>query len=218
MAPAVMLAKQTRTSAAKREAHGACEALGVDRVEWLPYADSGMAGTETTSNPAAFCNADPHVVASEVVALLANETLTAVVGYDNNGTYGHPDHFQVHAVAHAMAAQNAAHWVLDATYNREYLAKLPGADGTLDPKFAAAEADLTHFVEGEEWLMRKIRAVAHHRSQVPDDWDSENPDFEGFRSRFGTEWFIARAITPDADFSVMTELLQPKATWVSPLT
>lgn len=200
-----------------REAQGACDSLGVDRIEWLPYADSGMAGTETTSNPDAFCNSDPSVVAQQVVTLLQDEKLTAIIGYDNNGTYGHPDHFQVHAVAHAMADLAAAPWVLDATYNREYLAALPDSDGSLDLKFAAAEADLTHFVEGDEWFTAKFRAIVHHQSQVPDDWDTEKPDLDGFRARFGTEWYIAKAVTSDADFTPLERLLEPKSAWVSPL-
>ena len=59
-----------------------------------------------------------------------------------------------------MAKTLDASWVLDATYNREYLAGLPDSDGTLDPNFAAAEADLTHLIAGEQWLQAKVAAVA----------------------------------------------------------
>ena len=196
-----------------REASAACDDLGVARVEWLPYADSGMAGTETTANPEAFCNTDPATVAAEVAALLVGESLDAVIGYDSNGTYGHPDHVQVHRLAHAMGRLEAAPWVLDATYNREYLAGLPDSDGSLDPTFAAAQADLTHFVEGEEWLQAKVRALGNHLSQVPDDWDTEKPDVDGFRLRFGTEWFIAEPTTAEASFDVLEPLFEPKDQW-----
>lgn len=199
------------------EAEAACTELGVDRVLWLPYADSGMAGTETTANPAAFSNADPHAVAAELATLLADERIEAVVGYDDNGTYGHPDHEQVHRVAHAAVGPLGADWVLDATYNREYLATLPGSDGTLDENFAAAEADLTHFVQGEDLLQTKIKATSNHLSQVPEDWDADNPDIEGFRSRFGTEWFIASSPTGAADLGLLTDVLEPKEAWPGPL-
>lgn len=207
-----------------REATAACADLGVDRIVWLDYADSGMADTETTTNPKAFCNADPDQVAQELVTLLADEDIYAVVGYDDNGTYGHPDHRQIHALAHACAAPLKATWVLDATYNREYLATLPDSDGTLDPNFAAAEADLTHFVAGDRWTDAKIKAIANHRSQVPEDWDTENPDFDGFRLRFGTEWFITAPVatpsTPvesaDLDLGLLARLLEPKSAWVPP--
>jgi LmbE family N-acetylglucosaminyl deacetylase len=193
-----------------REATAACAALGVSRVEWLPYADSGMADTPTTEHPDAFSQQPPHRVALELAELLAGERVVAVVGYDSNGTYGHPDHVQVHHVAHAAAQTLRADWVLDATYNREHLAGLPDSDGTLDPNFAAAEADLTHFVAGEEWLRAKVTAVANHLSQIPDDWDRENPDIEGFRSRFGTEWYIATPCNAVADIGILLHLLEPK--------
>ncbi len=195
------------------EAMAACADLGVARVEWLPYADSGMAGTDTTDNPEAFSNADPSIVADSVAELVAAEHIVAVVGYDDNGTYGHPDHVQVHRVANEVAKALNAPWVLDATYNREHLASLPGGDGTLDPVFAAAEADLTHFVAGEKWLKAKITAVSNHLSQVPDDWDADNPDLEGFRERFGTEWFIARSPNGATDLGPLNDLLTPKALW-----
>lgn len=195
-----------------REATAACAALGVRRVEWLRYADSGMVGTSTTEHPDAFSNASPDVVAHEIAELLAGEQVTAVVGYDANGTYGHPDHVQVHLVAHAAASTLGADWVLDATYNREYLAGLADSDGTLDPNFAAAEADLTHFVAGEEWFQAKLAAVANHLSQIPDDWDRDNPnDIDGFRQRFGTEWFIAKPCNTVNDLGVLAALLEPKS-------
>ncbi|MGH1490978.1 MAG: PIG-L deacetylase family protein [Acidimicrobiales bacterium] len=195
------------------EANAACRDLGVARVEWLAYADSGMAGTETTENPEAFSNASVQAVAQELADLLADENVVAVIGYDENGTYGHPDHIQVHHVAHAAVKTLEADWVLDATYSREYLAGLPEADGTLDPNFAAAHADLTHFVEGEQWLEAKIGAISNHLSQVPDDFDAENPDFDGFRARFGTEWFIASSPTGANDLGPLSTVLAPASAW-----
>ncbi len=198
------------------EALAACRDLGVARVEWLPYADSGMAETEANTNPDAFSNAPVEAVAAELANLLADENIAAVVGYDNNGTYGHPDHVQVHHVAHAVVDTLGADWVFDATYNREYLANLPGADGSIDPNFAAAEADLTHFVEGEQWLEAKIKAVSNHLSQVPDDFDPDNPDFDGFRARFGTEWFIASSPNGSDDLGPLSLVLEPAADWRNP--
>lgn len=199
-----------------REAEAACAALAVDRVEWLPYADSGMADTETTAHPAAFCNADPRTVAAEIARLLADERIEAVVGYDHNGTYGHPDHIQIHHVAIATAEAVGADWSLDVSYNREHLAALPDSDGSLDPKFAAADADLTHFVTGDEWLERKLTALMNHTSQIPDDFDADNPDIERFRARFGAEWYLARPIgRPNP--AALEALLQPKASWEEPL-
>jgi LmbE family N-acetylglucosaminyl deacetylase len=193
-----------------REATAACADLGVSRIEWLPYADSGMADTADNDNPEAFSNQAQDRVAEQLGDLLANESVAAVVGYDPNGTYGHPDHRQVHQVAHAAAGRLGAEWVLDATYNREHLAALPDSDGSLDPNFAAADADVTHFVTGDEWFTAKFKALANHSSQVPDDWDAENPDIEGFKARFGTEWFTVESVRGTSDLGTLSDLLEPK--------
>lgn len=202
-----------------REAEAACEELGVARIEWLPFDDSGMAGTDTTANPNAFSNAQPDEVAATIDARLDGEEIIAVVGYDANGTYGHPDHIQVHHVARALGQRLETAWVLDATYSREYLAQLPDSDGKLDPDFAAAEDELTHFVQGEKWFQAKMAALANHLSQIPSDWDRQNPDVDGFRARFGTEWFIATppTATTVADLGALQALLEPKAVWPGPL-
>ncbi|MEM9564149.1 MAG: PIG-L family deacetylase [Actinomycetota bacterium] len=203
-----------------REALAACEQLGVDRVEFLDHVDSGMAGTDTNADPAAFSNADPAEVAETLAGLLADEELLAVVGYDANGTYGHPDHVQVHHVAAALADRLGVPWLLDATYNREDLATLADSDGTLDPGFAAAEADLTHFVQGEDWFKAKMEAVKCHGSQAPRTEASKRRrrrGIDGWRRRFGTEWFIARSPIGSTDLGSLTEVLEPKATWPGPL-
>ena len=199
-----------------REAEAACADLGVARVEWLPYDDSGMADSDTAGNPAAFSNADATDVAAQLAELLRDEKIVAVVGYDSNGTYGHPDHVQVHRVAHATGAALGSVWVFDATYSREYLAGLPDSDGTLDPTFAESEDRLTHFVQGERWMTRKLYALRNHLSQIPDDWDVENPDLDAFRVRFGTEWFVAASPAGATDLGSLTVLFDPKADWPGP--
>lgn len=197
-----------------REAGAACADLGVARIEWLPYDDSGMADTETTGNPAAFSNADPLAIADQLVELLADEQIQSVIGYDKNGTYGHPDHIQVFHVAHAVATKLGADWIFEATYDREFLASLPDADGTLDPNFASARADLTHFVGGAEWLDQKFAAITHHQSQVPDDMPTDAGLPAEFAARFGTEWFIATPVgDASTDLGVLAPVLEPKSAW-----
>lgn len=200
-----------------RETLAAADVLGAERVEWLPFADSGMAGTETTANRDAFSNADPADAASRIAELVEGEEIAAVIGYDANGTYGHPDHIQVHHVAHALGPLVDAPWVLEATYSREYLASLPDADGTLDLGFASAEADLTHFVQGEDLLQAKLTAVTNHWSQVPDDYKNGEADDNSFRLRFGTEWYIATPQGDATELGPIAQLFTPKADWPGPL-
>ena len=204
-----------------QEARAACAVLGVDRVEFLDHVDSGMAGTPTNHDPAAFSRADPVAVAQQVAELLADEHLLAVVGYDANGTYGHPDHVQVHRVAHTLADGLAVPWLLDATYNREYLAGLPDSDGSLDPAYASSVDDLTHFVQGKEWFRAKMDGVKCHNSQARRGTSRETRPrrtIDGWRARFGTEWFIARSPVGASDLGALATVLEPKADWPGPLT
>ncbi|MDH4146713.1 MAG: PIG-L family deacetylase [Acidimicrobiia bacterium] len=201
-----------------REATAACAELGVARVEFLGYRDSGMAGTPTNDHPDAFCNAPTETALARLVELVDGEVPFAVVGYDANGTYGHPDHLQVHRLAHALAAHLGAPWLLDATYDREYLAGLPDSDGSLDPTFASTRADLTHFVQGEPWFRAKMEAIKCHGSQVSSDPKRPRRRIDGWRTRFGTEWFIARSGAGATDLGPLAALFEPKASWPGPLS
>ncbi len=215
------LGEETLGQRRATEARAACDVLGVDRVEFLDYVDSGMAGTPSNEHPSAFGAADPAVVAASVAELVADEELLAVVGYDANGTYGHPDHIQVHRVAHALAPMIDVPWLLDATYNREYLAGLPDSDGRLDPGYASAEAELTHFVQGEEWFRAKMNGVKCHTSQARKGTSRQNKPrrtIDGWRARHGTEWFITRSSTGTTDLGRLVEVLEPKDAWAGPLT
>jgi N-acetyl-1-D-myo-inositol-2-amino-2-deoxy-alpha-D-glucopyranoside deacetylase len=68
------------------------------------WRDSGMAGTPTAANPAAFVNADPAEVAALVAAVVTEVRPSVVVTYDEHGGYGHPDHIQAHRVTCAAVA------------------------------------------------------------------------------------------------------------------
>jgi LmbE family N-acetylglucosaminyl deacetylase len=196
------------------EALAACAALAVDRVEFLGFVDSGMADTETTANPSAFCNVELDTIATRTREVFEGESITAVIGYDRNGTYGHPDHIKVHHSAHHLAPVVGASWVLEATYHREYMASLPdNAYGDIGPNFASASEELTHFVESEAALLAKLDAISHHQSQVPDDFDTDEPDVAGFAAMFGTEWYISTAVNEEADWAPLETMFVPKAQW-----
>ena len=208
------LGGQTLGERRTAEALAACEVLGVDRVEWLGYADSGMADTDANGAPDAFCNADLDEATARLLGLFGDENISAVVGYDRNGTYGHPDHIQVHHLAHHCASALRAGWVFDATYDRDYLA---GVDDVgyeqIDDNFASPRTELTHFCEGLAAFHTKFEAISHHQSQVPDDFDVENPDLEGFAVRFGTEWYIAAETPLATPWGRLGELFTPQAQW-----
>lgn len=210
------LGDQTLGERREFEVRLACDALGVDRVLFLEYDDSGMADTETTKNPKAFCNADIEEVTARLAIALVNEKIDIVIGYDRNGTYGHPDHIQIHHAAHHVAPALKASWVLDATYSREFLATLGESDyGDIDETFASGHDELTHFVEGPDVFAAKLEALKFHTSQTPDDWNPDDPEqVVGFAERFGTEWYIASKVdTPKGEPVDLEPLFTPKDQW-----
>jgi LmbE family N-acetylglucosaminyl deacetylase len=96
------------------ELAGAVAALGIERVEYLDYRDSGMVGTEPNANPACFHQADKAVAAARLVELVRRYRPQVLVTYDENGAYGHPDHIAANVITH-MAFDLAG----DATYHPE---------------------------------------------------------------------------------------------------
>jgi mycothiol conjugate amidase Mca len=81
--------------------------LGIGHLEWLGYRDSGMAGTPANQNPASFHMADPEEATRRLVRLVRHYRPQVLVSYDENGSYGHPDHIQAHLIT-GMAFDTAA--------------------------------------------------------------------------------------------------------------
>ena len=77
------------------------QALGGGAIQHhlLGYHDSGMMGTESNERPEAFWNVDLEEPIGRVVALIREARPAAVVSYDSNGNYGHPDHINAYRVA-----------------------------------------------------------------------------------------------------------------------
>src|SRR5262245_63191701 len=65
-APDVLTPGETLTERRAAELHAAAEILGVDRVEFLGYRDSGMAGEPTNDDPDAFWQADLEEAATRL--------------------------------------------------------------------------------------------------------------------------------------------------------
>jgi LmbE family N-acetylglucosaminyl deacetylase len=77
---------------------GVGRVLGVARVVWLGYTDSGMTGWEQNEHPGSFHRADPDEAGARLAAVLREESADVLTIYDWHGNYGHPDHIAVHRV------------------------------------------------------------------------------------------------------------------------
>jgi LmbE family N-acetylglucosaminyl deacetylase len=90
----------------ERELRCASDALGIDKLYFLDYRDSGMAGTPENQDPRSLAMADADEVVGRIVAHIRRERPDVVITFDENGGYGHPDHIAIHY--HTEAAFAAA--------------------------------------------------------------------------------------------------------------
>ena len=89
--------------AAIRAAELACSlsALGggAIRHHLLGYRDSGMIGTDGNEHPDSFWQADLGGATQRLVEIARAARPAAIVSYDENGNYGHPDHINAARIA-----------------------------------------------------------------------------------------------------------------------
>lgn len=191
------------------EARDAAAILGVARVEFLPYRDSGMAGEPTNGAPGAFAGADVDEAAGRLATILRDEDAAVLTVYDERGGYGHPDHVQVHEVGRRAAALAGTPRVYAATISRDHYLSLAERMGDQVPEgidvpdaetfdLGVPDAQITTTVDVGAALDRKQAAMAAHPSQIPQESFFLSLPPDAFRLAFGTEWFIRLDETPPA--------------------
>ncbi|HEX2065105.1 MAG TPA: PIG-L family deacetylase [Acidimicrobiales bacterium] len=174
--------------------------LGVSRVEFLGFVDSGMPGTAQNHAPDSFWRADQEEAAHRLAAILAEERADVLTVYDPNGGYGHPDHIQVHRVGTRAAELAGTPVVYEATANRDHMVALmaqaaeAGLDlPGIDPRELGTPGHLvTTTVDVRPYLELKRRAMAAHASQIAETsfFLALPPDL--FTEVWGQEWFVRR--------------------------
>lgn len=183
------------------ETRAAAEILGVSRLEFLGYRDSGMAGHPDNAHAEAFANADPGAVAGVVADVATEERAVALVAYDDHGIYGHPDHVKVWEVGTAAAARASVAVLYQATVDREYLHFVEthlvveagghrrelGLAGTA---LGVPTVAVTTVVDVRDVLDVKRRAMVAHASQIPETTTSMQLPTEAFAAVYGYEWYV----------------------------
>jgi len=199
--------------------------LGVRRLEWLGYADSGS--ESGSPPPGSFAAADVEEAAERLAEILKEEHAEVLTTYDPNGGYGHPDHVQVHRVGQRAGELADTPIVLEATINRDLIrmgAELAGSLGfELPPEFDPESFDdwytpvgeLTHAVDVKAHLAAKRASMEAHASQTTgadpgstrsfDSFLSLPPDY--FELAFGTEFFVDRRRPPGI---AATDIFDPR--------
>jgi LmbE family N-acetylglucosaminyl deacetylase len=182
--------------------------LGIDRVEFLGYRDSGADHQRTRDPgghapaPAANLTLDAapldHVI-SQLRGILIDERASALTSYDRIGVYGHRDHVRVHEIA-AEAVLGTSCDLVEATVSRVTLRRLRddligrGLDPATWPETLVDTIGTDNgvgllAVDVSAHLPQKLAAIAAHASQVV-----EASSFMGlppgvFHRLLATEWF-----------------------------
>ncbi|MDQ1413830.1 MAG: hypothetical protein QOE07_2418, partial [Acidimicrobiaceae bacterium] len=193
-------ATQHLASVRQGETERAASVLGVSRVVFLGYHDSGLAGDPANSSSSAFCAASPTEVGCRLAEVLVEERAHALVVYDDFGIYGHPDHVQVHRAGLLGAEQAGIATVYEATVDREYLhfvethlveeAILAGDLGLARSNIGVPTVMVTTTVSVAGVLDRKRAAMAAHASQIPETTSAMQIGLEQFAAVYGWEWFV----------------------------
>jgi LmbE family N-acetylglucosaminyl deacetylase len=206
-----------------REAQASAEALGIERLVFLDYTDSGHAPDASGRWPRdSFCAAPVHEAAAALARILHDEHADLLLADDRNGGYGHPDHRQVHRVA--WEAASAVHIpLLQSTIDREFLSggiELARSMGLDVPEgFVPADLsswysshdEITHTVDVSNELGARRASMAAHATQTTGAPDTVRtlsvflglPD-NVFAIAFSTEWYTVA--TGDALPAAVPEL------------
>jgi len=138
--------------------------LGEPSARWVEreprrYTDSGMRWGANGAEPAeslapdALCAADLGEVAADLATVIDAVKPGAVISYDSNGGYGHPDHVRAHAAARrAACVMGVPFWTVDT--DAETSSLRVDVSAVLDRKTAALTAHRTQIVvEGDRFSL-----------------------------------------------------------------
>jgi LmbE family N-acetylglucosaminyl deacetylase len=198
------------------ELRRSASALGVARVVYLGYADSGM-GPELLPDPpdrVRFLNAPPTEAAERLAAVLREESADVLLTYDRNGGYGHRDHVRVHEVGGQAARLAGTPRVLQATVPRDTIARavdLAAKVYRFPPEFDregfgrafSARSEITHRIDVHRYAAAKRASMRAHASQASADGGADRTLAAFLRIPrplfdlvFGREWFVDPAREP----------------------
>ncbi|MDT7546192.1 MAG: N-acetyl-D-myo-inositol-2-amino-2-deoxy-alpha-D-glucopyranoside deacetylase [Actinomycetota bacterium] len=201
------------------ELAAAMEGLGVRDHRFLGgpgrWRDSGMMGTPANERPDCFWQADLDEATRELVAVMRETRPQAVVTYDENGGYGHPDHIQAHRVTVAAfekagdpsyAPDLGEPWQPAKLYYTAFPKSVlqAGIDamnaaghtdffgvGSADElPFGVPDEQVSTEVDASDYLEGKKAAMRAHKTQIAVDGPFFALSNNVGQKAFGTEYFV----------------------------
>jgi N-acetyl-1-D-myo-inositol-2-amino-2-deoxy-alpha-D-glucopyranoside deacetylase len=183
------------------ELKAAGEILGVDRIEFLGYRDSGMVDTAGNKDPRSFHQARLDEVAGKLAAVIRDERPDVVVTYAEDGVYGHPDHIKAHHVTNAAfdllerqgwAPRKLYYTAIPRSMMEEFMKRMPeeAQRQNTNMRIAGTPDELvTTRVDVHDYVDQKRRAFTAHISQNdPNSWFTTMAS-QIYELAFGTEYY-----------------------------
>lgn len=224
--PADLAEGETLAHRRAGETRQSAEIIGVDRIEFLGYRDSGMEDDPRINDPETFHSADLNEAAERMATILREEQADILLAYDERGNYMHPDHIKVHHVGHAAARLAGTPLLYEATMNRDFIwnimqqqrgafgddmeqAVSGGAETIETFNLGMREWHITHCVDVKEFVDLKRQSMSAHSSQIDDQSFFLQMPPEAFAAAFGQEWFIATHLERASDSPFHDDLFAP---------
>jgi LmbE family N-acetylglucosaminyl deacetylase len=170
-----------------KELEEATRILGVKRVYFLGYRDSGTAGKPSNLNPDALMNADMNEATGRLVRIIREVRPQVVITYNERGLYGHPDHIAANRITlSAIKASPDPSMYPEISLPpwrplRLFYIAIPtsrlikikeifekrGERFDYDIDFMGTpDEDITTVLDVREFLDKKIKAIYSHKSQI----------------------------------------------------
>jgi len=199
-----------------KELKKAGEILGVDRIEFLGYRDSGMVDTADNANPLSFQQAPLAEAAEKLAVFIREEHPDVVITYGEDGVYGHPDHIKAYHVTNAALdivdgegkpVKKLYYTAIPRSMMQAFMEQMPeeAQRQNTNMRIAGTPDELvTTRIDATEYVDRKRAAFAAHVSQNdPNSWFATMAD-QIYRLAFSVEHFqLARgkpgSQLPEAD-------------------
>lgn len=163
----------------------------------LGYVDSGMMGTPENELPGTFWQASMDEAVGRLLAVVREVRPQVIVGYNDFGGYGHPDHIRAGLIAKAAFEETAGEpgaplklyetaggnrrreEVQQRAQERGVKSWWSGTDEETDEQKAQREAfmkqmadaqgPVTTVVDIAQWIPNKLAALREHVTQLPAD-------------------------------------------------
>jgi N-acetyl-1-D-myo-inositol-2-amino-2-deoxy-alpha-D-glucopyranoside deacetylase len=184
------------------ELKAAAEILGVDRMEFLGYRDSGMVDTADNKDPRSFHQARLDEAAGKLAVFIREERPDVVVTYAEDGIYGHPDHVKAHHVTNAAldlleregwAPKKLYYTAIPRSMMEAFVSQMPEEaqrQQNTNMRVAGTPDELvTTRIDVHDYVDQKRKAFGAHVSQNdPNSWFATMAS-QIYELAFGTEYY-----------------------------